>query len=159
MREIKDFSEVITATPKSSDEVSKEFNKMNTQEQINFMLSDQKRYEGPEYLLEYGNGKKNIGQLIGQTMRVGKLGPKNSKWFIPKTSQYLSFRPRDGDLKVYEPTAKKLIYEQVLRQKTGDPYLASVMKTKHMIHKGKGGKKLTRRNRKTSKKTRKYHRK
>jgi len=111
MREIKEFSEVIIATPKSSDEVSKEFSKMNTQEQINFMLSDKKRYEGPEYLLEYGNGKKARGQFIGRAMR-GQFGPKNSKWYIPKTSVYLSIRPRDGNVKVYEPTAKKLMYEQ-----------------------------------------------
>jgi hypothetical protein len=160
MREITDFSKVIAATPKTYEESWKELPKMSMQEQIDFLSSDNQRYEGPEYLLEYENGKKTTAQLIGQNMRGRPLGPKNSKWFIPKKSQYLRFGPRnDETLKVYEPTAKKLMYEQLLRQKTGDPNLASVMKTKYMIHKGKGGKKYTRRYRKSSKKTRRHHRK
>ena len=161
MREI-DFSKVITATPKTRDEISEDISKMSNKEYVDFLVSDQKRYKGPKYLLEYDNGKKTIGQLIGPTMRVGKLGVKNSKWFLPKTSEYVSFGARDRSLKVYKPTAKKLIYEQVLRQKIGDPYLASVMKTKHMVHKGKGGKttkRITRYHYKSIKKTRRHHRK
>lgn len=154
MREV-EFSEVIIATPKTSEEAWQDFKKMSDKEQIDFMLSDKKRYDGPEYLLEYDNGKKARGQLVGRNIR-GQIGPKNSKWFIPKTSEYIRFGSRTNSIKIYKPTAKKLMYEQVLRQKIGDPYLASVMKTKHMIGKGK---KQTRRYCKTSNKTRKHNRK
>jgi hypothetical protein len=82
--------------------------------------------------------KRAKAQLVGRQKWREPIGINNSKWYIPKTSEYVVSQSGETGLKVYEPTAHKKVFEQILTQKLGDPYLVDTMSQSLM--KNQGGK-------------------
>lgn len=152
MREItqENFNQVIPSRLKTDKEIRDDITQMSNKEHIDYMLSDGERWKGPEYLIEYNDTKLNRNatrsiirkrekaQLVGRQSWRKPIGIQNSKWYIPRTSSYVVSQSTDSGLKVYEPTASQMIFEQVLKQKVGDPYLVESMSKSLM--KNKGGK-------------------
>ena len=156
MREIKpeEFDKIKQSRLKTNKEINDDINKMSQKEHLDYMLSDGERWKGPEYLIEYNEDniynfpklnkdgtrsiikKKAKAQLVGRQSWRKPLSMTNSKWYIPKTSSYVVSQSADKGLKVYEPTASKMIFEQVLKQKVGDPYLVESMSKSFMNNEG-----------------------
>jgi hypothetical protein len=144
------FNQVIPSRLKTDKELKDDINQMSKQEHNEYMESDGERWKGPEYLIEYNDTKLNRNatrsiirkreraQLVGRQKWREPIGINNSKWYIPRTSSYVVSQSSDSGLKVFEPTASKQLFEQVLKQKVGDPFF--VESISQSLMKNKGGK-------------------